>query len=512
MKNYNISLILLILVYAISCRKDEENGGDTNLPTSQSLGFVEATSTELAGSEVVPELLMGTLPTSYFLNMPTPGNQGAQGSCVSWAVAYATQSYYMNKLNGTNYSGLENLCSPKYVYNQSKYYPNNCNGGSTYPAAFEILKTKGVCTLKDMPYNDTECNLQPNNNQNISAANNKILKWERVNKNDINNIKSILYSGSPIMIAVMVDESLDNLQTPYIWNAKYGNTRGGHALTVVGYDDSKSAFKVQNSWGTSWKDGGFFWISYGFFSQAVRNDECYVIYPVINNPSDNLTQGLVLNLPFNGNANDISGNNNNGFVNNATLVSDRKGNSNSAYQFGGFNNPGQITISSSNSLNFTNSISISFWLKINSSGGTDITGTNYADGISQSSTQSVFFKGINGNILYVSANHLNNFTSAQFGYSTMGVASKISDEINKWMHVVYVYSNNSIKMYKNGSLIWSVNSYVDVSIGNNLPLYIGKSYQPLYVTNGKPLNGIVDDIRIYNRVLNDGEVQKLYNL
>ena len=49
--------------------------------------------------------------------------------------------------------------------------------------------------------------------------------------------------------------------------------------------------------------------------------------------SGNLSNGLVGYWPFNGNANDESGNGNDGTVNGATLTTDRFGNSNSAYEF-----------------------------------------------------------------------------------------------------------------------------------------------------------------------------------
>ena len=52
----------------------------------------------------------------------------------------------------------------------------------------------------------------------------------------------------------------------------------------------------------------------------------------------NLDSGLVACYPFNGNANDQSGNGYNGIVNGATLTSDRFGNPNSAYTFNGINN------------------------------------------------------------------------------------------------------------------------------------------------------------------------------
>src|SRR6266480_3163043 len=61
----------------------------------------------------------------------------------------------------------------------------------------------------------------------------------------------------------------------------------------------------------------------------------------------NLSQGLVAYYPFNGNANDQSGNNNNPFFNNAVLTSDRNGNPNSAYYFNGTNSYMQIPNSAS---------------------------------------------------------------------------------------------------------------------------------------------------------------------
>ena len=66
-----------------------------------------------------------------------------------------------------------------------------------------------------------------------------------------------------------------------------------------------------------------------------------------NVPSYVPTNGLVGWWPFNGNANDESGNNNNGTVNGATLTADRFGNVNKAYSFVGGNNiniPNNISI------------------------------------------------------------------------------------------------------------------------------------------------------------------------
>src|SRR5689334_3954187 len=74
----------------------------------------------------------------------------------------------------------------------------------------------------------------------------------------------------------------------------------------------------------------------------------------------NLNKGLVAYYPFNGNANDASGNGNNPIFNNATLTKDYYGNLNSAYHFNGVDN--YMEIPNNASLNPTN-ISICAWIK-----------------------------------------------------------------------------------------------------------------------------------------------------
>lgn len=75
------------------------------------------------------------------------------------------------------------------------------------------------------------------------------------------------------------------------------------------------------------------------------------------------SSGLVGYYPFTGNANDLSGNANNGTVNGATLTNDRFGNPNAAYSFNGTTN--FITVPNAASIaSFPNGQTISMWLKI----------------------------------------------------------------------------------------------------------------------------------------------------
>ncbi len=501
---------LLLILTTQSCKKGDSTNNPSNDPGG--LGLTYATPAETAGVPWTPDFITSSLPASSFLSMPPIGNQGMQGSCVSWSAAYAGMSFFMNRLNGTNYSSNQQLCSPKYVYNQIS---NGACNGTSIPQNLNILLNKGVCTLADMPYNDFECSLQPNSTQNTAAAYNKIFAWKKVDKTNLNQLKSCIAAKYPIFIAVAVDASFDNLPPPYIWSSKFGTVRGGHALTVVGYDDSKAAFKIQNSWGPYWKDNGCLWISYSFFPSAVVGNECYIAFPQITNASDNISSGLVVNMPFNGNANDLSGNNNNGTVNGAVLTADHKGNANSAYKFGGVSSPGSITIPSSTSLNNISSYSVAVWLRMDSYSGEDGISNNVVDGNTQTSWQTLMYKG--GNVSpqnntafrFFLSSSLNQF-GLYLGSGAGGQASGTYSHTGEWHLYIFAKQNTTLRLYVDGVLFWDfTNPYANFTDVTGYNLMLGRSPVP---GNGVPLNGAIDDFRIYNRAITQGEAQLLYKL
>ena len=63
-----------------------------------------------------------------------------------------------------------------------------------------------------------------------------------------------------------------------VYNTASGSNQGGHAITMVGYDDNRygGALKVINSWGQAWGDGGFFWMPYSFAASGIMS-EAYVL-------------------------------------------------------------------------------------------------------------------------------------------------------------------------------------------------------------------------------------------
>jgi Papain family cysteine protease len=60
------------------------------------------------------------------------------------------------------------------------------------------------------------------------------------------------------------DDGFQDLGTD-TWSKLVGKEGGGHAMTLVGWDDSKKAFKIANSWSKDLGDKGYWWVDYDYF-------------------------------------------------------------------------------------------------------------------------------------------------------------------------------------------------------------------------------------------------------
>ena len=213
-----------------------------------------------------------TIPASFQLVTPPVGSQGNEGACVPFAIAYAARSieqYYQT--NATSYSTTSNVFSPEYVYNQTKL--NDCATGSAPTTVLDLIKTQGVSTWASMPYSDVNgCSLMPSSSQIANASNYKIASYVMIPNTDRVAIKTMIASKHPVIITIIADNSFTNARTGFVWKAYSGSGALRHSLIICGYDDAKNAYKVMNSWGTTWGDAGFSWIDYDFFPQKSTYD------------------------------------------------------------------------------------------------------------------------------------------------------------------------------------------------------------------------------------------------
>ena len=218
------------------------------------------------------------------------------------------------------------------------------------------------------------------------------------------------------------------------------------------------------------------------------------------------TNGLIGWWPFNGNANDESGNGNNGTVNGATLSTDRFGNSNKAYSFNGIDN--NITISNTVTSLISDSYSVSFWIITND------TSLQY-DGHEVISDRDITSFDFKFRLIYgiQQPSYLQNtyLQTCSNSNSNCFAINTTLPNISIWEHYVMTYNNtsNTFKAYKNGALLDSIVN-VNFSAGNR-QINIGRSVNPDNVNGMAYYNGLVDDLAIWNRALTQQEISDLNN-
>ena len=228
---------------------------------------LEATKKLLSTSEI---------PASFDLTDKMPAIGLQQGSdCTAWAAGYALNSHLQNDDWNWGLTGNNHLFSPNYLYNQACGY---AGGGTSFYDICNLLVNQGCCTLDKWAYT-ANYTVHPTASQIANADNFKSSGWLQTegygNDETINSIKEYMATYSdPVLMGIPVSDDFDNLNsTNQIYDVYNPATcRGGHAITLIGYDDTRQAFKLQNSWGTDWGIDGYGWISYNLIKNAQFND------------------------------------------------------------------------------------------------------------------------------------------------------------------------------------------------------------------------------------------------
>lgn len=202
-----------------------------------------------------------TAPASVDLSdeMPPVGNQGSQGSCVAWSTAYAYKTYQEKQDHNWSVNTRDHQFSPAYVYNQIN---GGQDRGSYISEAMNLIKNQGVCPLSVMPYDDNDYWTQPNSQQRQVASNYKAKSWGTLAAGSVSAMRNHLAAGDTISVAVPIYPDFNVSSSNPVYDNTYGSLSGWHAITFVGYSDSKDAFKFINSWGSRWGFSGYGWMSY----------------------------------------------------------------------------------------------------------------------------------------------------------------------------------------------------------------------------------------------------------
>lgn len=212
-----------------------------------------------------------------------------------------------------------------------------------------------------------------------------------------------------------------------------------------------------------------------------------------------LSRGLVAYYPFNGNANDQSGNGNHGIVHGAALTEGTGGNPNSGYQFSNADGlaTSYIEISDISSLRSASGLTVSTWVKsytMNSDRPHHVVakeyGTSYYDSF----------------VLVLSQNNWGFSVCDENNHPGTGATAS---NLNEWQHIVGVWDGSNIRLYINGEQMSGGLFSGPIAYDDN-PIFIGADDNDGSGIPEQGWNGVIDEVRIYDRALNEAEIQLLY--
>jgi cathepsin L len=208
-----------------------------------------------AQKEPMPPSVGGCTGTASQFNWVDQGcvtpvrDQGNCGSC--WA--FGTHGAFEGSYAIINHALIDS--SEQQTLDCSK--AGSCAGGWW---AFQYLIDTGSAVETDYPYKAVQgtCNTGVKS-QYKSAA------WGYVDPNteipSIDALKKALCTYGPIAVGVAVTSAFQAYKSGVFNENSSANVN--HAIVLIGWDDTKKAWRIKNSWGTAWGESGYMWIAYG---------------------------------------------------------------------------------------------------------------------------------------------------------------------------------------------------------------------------------------------------------
>ncbi|WP_302119512.1 C1 family peptidase [Allorhodopirellula heiligendammensis] len=209
-----------------------------------------------------------TLPRRFDLTdyLPTPGKQ-TQNDCVAWTIAYAAYSCQIAQERRRKPTEPSDQFSPGFIFDQLSE-----SGRSLHMLqAIQFVKQNGCATFATMPLAHTRVSQVAR----IEAKNYRMQRNERAAS--LEEIKTYIYEGYPVVLIVRMGGDFRSdavLEAPYRWRGESDPRPDYHAITAVGFDETRKSLLIMNSWGTQWKDNGFCWASYSNFERIDSQSWC----------------------------------------------------------------------------------------------------------------------------------------------------------------------------------------------------------------------------------------------
>jgi C1A family cysteine protease len=219
-------------------------------------------------------------------------DQGNLGSCTANACAGALE--YEENIQNNNDAAVQ--LSRLFLYYNERALEGDIDqdAGGEIRDVVKVAAQYGAPLETTWPYDDgpTQFTVKPSLEAYTEGAKHKVLQYQAVPQT-LQAFKHALgVYNRPIVIGITVYESFESDEAMNTGVVPMPNTEteqclGGHAVLVIGYDDSKQAFLVRNSWGNvyppAWpgsKETGSFWLPYQFMMDPELAEDFWVVQKI----------------------------------------------------------------------------------------------------------------------------------------------------------------------------------------------------------------------------------------
>jgi len=204
---------------------------------------------------------------------PAVYDQGDLGSCTANAIG-GLGEFLMKKQGKPAFTP-----SRLFIYYNERVLEGTVNedAGAEIRDGFKVINQLGCPHEALWWYDISKFKTRPNKKVYADGLLHQVLRYSRVDNTNLNAMQSCLAGGFPIVGGFTVFQSFESAtvaRTGIVPMPKRSEqVLGGHAIMVVGYDDTKQMFITRNSWGPNWGQKGYFMMPYLYFTNAQLSDD-----------------------------------------------------------------------------------------------------------------------------------------------------------------------------------------------------------------------------------------------
>ncbi len=227
-----------------------------------------------------------------------PVGQQHFGDCFAWSTVYGLATFYAAQKSRTPPSTPDRQASPDYAYvryaQANKIPTNSCPGGSVSKCLDGLRSNGGAPSLAAAPNAEKQGSKDATCGVDWSTYGSRVIPpdprflippYKSIQLKGVDGLKDLratIAAGFPLAFGTLYYTDFFSFKgsSVYVGNGQLRkDTNGqpkGHAMMVIGYDDTRGAVRIQNSHGTSFGDKGYIWMAYDPFQKLAQGAACYV--------------------------------------------------------------------------------------------------------------------------------------------------------------------------------------------------------------------------------------------